>query len=148
MQIEYVARTLLKPLLDEKVSIIEVKGTSESQWVNDIHGQLKGSVFQAGCSNWYMNEFGRNAASWPGYASTFWKETLIPRPGVFMNEGGSKLWFLKRLSRWLRTTSPTTYGLGVVLVLVGAWRRNPNIREVVRRAVELASTRARSLVAT
>src|SRR5690242_18627135 len=71
VQVDYVARTLLKPILDREASIIEVKGTAENQWVNDIHSQLNGSVFQAGCSNWYINEYGRNAASWPGYASTY-----------------------------------------------------------------------------
>ncbi|KAF2799542.1 monooxygenase [Melanomma pulvis-pyrius CBS 109.77] len=137
VQIEYVARTLLKPLLDQQASIIEVKGTSENQWVNSVHGQLRGSVFQAGCSNWYINEFGRNAASWPGYASTFWKEASIPRFGVFEKKGGSKLWFLRRLSRWLRTTSSTAYGLSVFLMVLGLWR-NENFRGFIWRTADVA----------
>ncbi|KAF2111919.1 hypothetical protein BDV96DRAFT_526304 [Lophiotrema nucula] len=147
VQIEYVARTLLKPLIDRQADVIEVKSTAENQWVNSIHAQLKGSVFQAGCSNWYINEFGRNAASWPGYASTYWKETCIPRFGVFRYEGGSSLWFLRTLSRWIRTTSGTTYGLGVLLVLAGLYRRNAGFRDGLRQAVKGFVTRARSIAA-
>jgi hypothetical protein len=128
VQIEYVARTLLKPLIDQKASMIEVKATAENQWVNDIHRQLKGSVFEAGCSNWYINEHGRNAASWPGYASTYWKETCIPHPGVFVKKGGSMLWFFRTLSRWLRTTSWRMYGLGAMLIVVGLTRKNGGLR--------------------
>jgi hypothetical protein len=118
VQVEYIARTLLAPIIDGRASVIEVRATAEDQWVNGIHGQLKGSVFAAGCSNWYINEFGRNAASWPGYASTFWKETLLPKPGSFNIAAGSKLWPLHTLSRWLRTTNRVTYAiLALTLVL-------------------------------
>ncbi|ORX97011.1 monooxygenase [Clohesyomyces aquaticus] len=146
VQIEYVARTLLAPLVDMKASIIEVKGTSENKWVNSIHGQLKGSVFQAGCLNWYINEHGRNAASWPGYASTYWKEALIPHPGAFVSKGGSKLWFLRRLSRWLRTTSSTTYSLAIILIGIGIWGRNVAFRDLLRRATAIMTERVTKLV--
>lgn len=63
VQVEYIARTLLAPIIDGRASVIEVRATAEDQWVNGIHGQFKGSVFAAGCSNWYINEFGRNATS-------------------------------------------------------------------------------------
>ncbi|KAF2731393.1 monooxygenase [Polyplosphaeria fusca] len=133
VQIEYVARTLLAPIINRRAAVIEVKSTAENQWVNGIHEQLKGSVFQAGCSNWYINEFGRNAASWPGYASTYWKETLVPRSGVFVSRGGSRMWGFNALGRWMRTTSSTTYGLGVVLIMLGLWRRNSEFRDVLKR---------------
>ncbi|KAF2009747.1 NAD(P)-binding protein [Aaosphaeria arxii CBS 175.79] len=87
VQVDFVARNLLAPLIDHKASILEVKASKESQWVNDIHRQLQGSVFAAGCTNWYINEHGRNAASWPGYASTYWKEASIPRFGIFNKQG-------------------------------------------------------------
>jgi len=70
-QIAFVARTLLAPIIDEDVSIVEVKATAEDRWVNGIHHQLRGSVFAAGCSNWYINDNGRNSASGPGYVSPF-----------------------------------------------------------------------------
>lgn len=123
VQIEYVARTLLAPIIDRRAAVIEVKATAENQWVNSIHGQLEGSVFSAGCSNWYINEHGRNAASWPGYASTFWKETLVPRFGVFKYNGGTSSWPLRMVLRWFRTASRWTWTALTMLVLVFAWRR-------------------------
>ncbi|KIX00872.1 uncharacterized protein Z518_09937 [Rhinocladiella mackenziei CBS 650.93] len=120
VQVEYIARTMIAPIIDRRASVIEVKATSENQWVNSIHDQLKGSVFAAGCSNWYINEFGRNAASWPGYASTYWKEALIPRWGVLTFTGGSKFWVWNTIYRWLRTTSRLTYL--VLFLALSSWR--------------------------
>jgi hypothetical protein len=132
-----VARTLVAPLLDKRASIIEVKGTAESQWVNRIHHQLKGSVFAAGCSNWYINEFGRNAASWPGYASTYWKEALIPRWGVFDQSGGEKSWFLNALRRWFRTMSPMTYTFVAIALFSIALRRSGRLYDRLLRVLHL-----------
>lgn len=130
VQVEYVARTMLAPLLDGQASVIEVKATSENQWVNSIHDQLKGSVFAAGCSNWYINEYGRNAASWPGYASTYWKETLIPRWGVLNKTGGSKWWLLNTLRRWLRTTSTAAYCLAFLVLVSWRLRKTDILRQM------------------
>jgi hypothetical protein len=119
-QIAFVARTLLAPIIDERAAIVEVKATAEDRWVNGVHSELRGSVFAAGCSNWYINDNGRNSASWPGYASTFWKETLIRRPKDFLVVKKSSLWFFNMTSRWIRTTAWTTYGLvGLLLGLLG-----------------------------
>jgi hypothetical protein len=119
VQIEYVARTMIAPIIDGRASMIEVKDTAENQWVNSVQHQMSGSVFEAGCSNWYINEFGRNAASWPGFASAFWKETLIPRRGIFVTSKGSKSWMLNTGIRWLKTTSIVTYAiLGLLLSIV------------------------------
>jgi len=100
---------MLAPIIDQRITTLEVKATAEEQWVNRIHNELRGSVFSSGCSNWYINDNGRNSASWPGYASTYWKETLIPRRGVFLRDHKSRMWLLNTIFRWLRTTSLTTY---------------------------------------
>ncbi|KAF2025004.1 monooxygenase [Setomelanomma holmii] len=132
VQVEFVAQNLLAPIIDRRHDIIEVKATAESQWVNSIHKQLQGSVFQAGCSNWYINEHGRNAASCPGYASTYWKEACIPRPGVFVTKGGSSF--------------STTYGLGMLLIALGLWGKNETFRRVLMDAFKLTSGRIVSIL--
>ncbi|KAJ8080125.1 hypothetical protein PM082_016953 [Marasmius tenuissimus] len=145
VQVEYIARSLLAPIIDRRADVVEVKATAENQWTNDIHHQLEGSVFQAGCSNWYMNEYGRNSASWPGHASLFWKATRIPRWGVFGMEGGSKVWILKRLWRWAKTTSFTTYGLGVfVLAIVLGNRRHGELMGNIWKVADRLRLRALS----
>lgn len=109
VQVDYLARTLIAPIIDRRLRMLEVKPTSEDQWVNAVHRELSGSVFEAGCSNWYINPFGRNSASWPGYASTYWKEALEPQIGVFKTRPGSRTWFINTISRWIRTSGPATY---------------------------------------
>lgn len=109
VQVEYLARTLLAPIIDHRISSLEVKPTAENQWVNSLQAELKGSVFEAGCSNWYINPHGRNSASWPGYASTYWKETLKPQVGVFNKVYRSKFWIGNSVWRWIRTTKKETY---------------------------------------
>jgi hypothetical protein len=131
-QVAFVARTLLAPIIDQRAAIVEVKATAEDQWVNGIHSELSGSVFTAGCSNWYINDNGRNSASWPGYASTFWKETLIRRPNDFLIVKKSNLWFFNMMGRWIRTTGYSTYGILVVLLIFSALRRGSAYAELLR----------------
>lgn len=145
-QIEYIARTMLAPIIDQRASIIEVKGTAEDQWVNSIHGQLRGSVFTAGCSNWYINDYGRNSASWPGYASSYWKETLIPRRGIFVRSSGSKGWFMKMMLRWIRTTNPETYGLLGILLGLTLWKNSSEARRAMGSVFRMTGSRLTGLV--
>lgn len=127
VQAEYIARTMIAPLLDRKISTLEVKGPSEDQWVNNVQSQLKGTVFEAGCSNWYINQSGRNSASWPGYASTYWKETLIPRPGDFIMTHSSRLWVLNMIKRWIFTSRKLTFGVVAALVALGLQEGNATL---------------------
>lgn len=83
--------------------------------MNAVQSELKGTVFEAGCSNWYINQHGRNAASWPGYASSYWKEALIPQSGIFREHTHSRMWLANTLLRWIRTTSKGTYGLMAIV---------------------------------
>jgi len=139
VQVEYIARTLVTPIIDGRASVVEVKETAEDQWVNSVHSQLNGSVFAAGCSNWYINEYGRNAASWPGYASRYWWETLKPRLGIFKTAGGSALWPVFTVMRWLRTTSTLTYSIALLLLISIPLRRETGFAQrlwgIVGRAV-------------
>jgi hypothetical protein len=145
VQVEYVARTLLAPIIDRRALVVEVKATAEDQWVNSIHNQLSGSVFAAGCSNWYINEFGRNAASWPGFASTFWKETLKARPDVFNTSGGSRFWATNMLKRWLRTTSASSYLILFTLLSVSVLRRNSIAEQRLSSMMRVAIARIRGI---
>jgi hypothetical protein len=118
VQVGYLARTLLAPIIDHRISSLEVKPTAEYQWVNALQAELKGSVFEAGCSNWYINTHGRNSASWPGYASTYWKEALKPQVGMFKEVPRSKLWIFNTIWRWIRSTKKESYGM-VFFALAG-----------------------------
>jgi hypothetical protein len=117
VQVEYIARTMIAPVIDKKLSTLEIKAPAENQWASDIQHQLKGTVFSAGCSNWYINKMGRDSASWPGYASTYWKETLIPRPSDFIKTYSSRFWWVNTMKRWILTSRKMTFGLAALVAI-------------------------------
>ncbi|KAF1984630.1 FAD/NAD(P)-binding domain-containing protein [Aulographum hederae CBS 113979] len=96
VQVDYLAKTLFRPLMDGVADTVEVKEGPENDFVADIDQELSGTVWTAGCSNWYINADGRNSASWPGYALNFWRRTLFPKWKDFTMEGGSSFWILKK----------------------------------------------------
>lgn len=124
---EYLARTLIAPIIDGRISSLEVKATAENQWVNSLQRELKGTVFEAGCSNWYLNTHGRNSASWPGYASSFWRETRKSQSGVFKKTPGSVFWIFNAFTRYVRTTSKWTIA-AVVLSLAAVMSSSGGIQ--------------------
>jgi hypothetical protein len=122
VQVSYLAHSLFAPIIDQRASVIEVKEEAENVFVNKIHQRLAGSVFAAGCSNWYINEFGRNSASWPGYCRTYWLSTALPQGSKFLMSGGSKMGPIYRFTRWIRTSA---IKLVVTLLLVSLARYGP-----------------------
>ncbi|KAF9886168.1 hypothetical protein FE257_011993 [Aspergillus nanangensis] len=120
VQVEYIARTLIAPMIDQRISRLEVRAGVENRWVNNLQSELRGSVFESGCSNWYINQHGRNSASWPGYASTYWRESWKSQAGVFHIAAQSNWWMLNTLRRWIRTTRKESYLL-MALTIAGLW---------------------------
>jgi len=104
VQVEYIAKTLISPILDRYADVIEVKPEAEEKFIDDLDGILEHTVFSAGCSNWYINSAGRNSASWPGLASTFWKAAMFPKWKDFETNGGSRSWAVRRAIRSLRNS--------------------------------------------
>ncbi|KAL2826262.1 hypothetical protein BDW59DRAFT_171915 [Aspergillus cavernicola] len=143
VQVEYIARTLIAPIIDRRIRSLEVKATAENQWVNQVQSDLRGSVFEANCSNWYINKHGRNSASWPGYASSYWKEALKPQLGVFIESPRSSLWTFNTVIRWIRTTNKETYAALTVLLAGLIWKKETvqlnSLREVYAGFIRLLS---------
>ncbi|KAL3417060.1 monooxygenase [Phlyctema vagabunda] len=118
-QVDYAIKSLFTPLVNRWADVLEVKQTVEDYTTNAIHEQLNNTVFAGDCSNWYIGEFGRNAASWPGLARSFWFSTYFPDWSAFNTTGGSKLWPLFATQRWLTTLKPfTKILLGVCIAIV------------------------------
>ena len=99
VQVDYAIKSLFTPILDRRAETIEVKRSAEDYETNKIHQKLRNSVFAGACSNWYMGDFGRNAASWPGTAASFWAKTMLPNWSAFDLEGGSNFWWLNAAVR-------------------------------------------------
>lgn len=98
---DYAVKALVKPIISGAADIIEVKETAENRTTNTIHLRLRDSVFAGKCSNWYIGDFGRNAASWPGMAIEFWFATLFPDRSAFVWTESRKSW-LTRFTRGLQ----------------------------------------------
>ena len=121
-QVDYAIKSLFTPLIDRWADVIEVKQTVEDYTTNEIHRQLNNTVFAGDCSNWYIGKFGRNAASWPGLARSFWFSTYFPDWSAFKVAGGSRFWPLYAAHRWLTTIKPSTMAFISLGLLATAFR--------------------------
>ena len=79
--INYALR-VIKPVLDGKVSAVEVKHDAEARHAEELQADLRKTVFGAGgCKSWYVNEdSGKswNAMTYPYSQPTFWYRCLFP----------------------------------------------------------------------
>ncbi|KAH6889220.1 hypothetical protein B0T10DRAFT_487563 [Thelonectria olida] len=120
-QAEYAVKSLIKPLVDGQAAVIEVRQAAEDRATNAIHDELRSTVFAGDCSNWYIGDYGRNAASWPGFARGYWLATLVPDWTAFNMTGGSVWWPVKAATRHAKTMSVYSK-LFVVACAVGVVR--------------------------
>ena len=111
VQADYISKTLFKPIIDHHANIVEVKEDAEEGFVHDIERKLQGSVFAAGCSNWYINAVGRNSASWPGKAADFWRQTMFPKWKAYELHDGDRSWPLRSAWRQVRTMGFASWAL-------------------------------------
>jgi hypothetical protein len=138
-QVAYAVESLFKPLIDRRANVIEVKQAAEDRETNSIHAELTSTVFAGDCSNWYIGKYGRNAASWPGFARSYWFRTLFPDWSAFNMVGGSMLWPFYRLRRLAGSLSPLTQALLGMTILAIVTRSS--FLEVVPTIVhDLAAT--------
>jgi hypothetical protein len=119
-QVDFAIKSLFAPILDNRASVIEAKQPAEDRETQKIHKELRNSVFVGACSNWYIGDFGRNAASWPGLALSFWAKTYFPNWSAFEMDGGSRFWALNASTRWLRVEKSIML---LLLVVVAAAMR-------------------------
>ncbi|OQU95626.1 hypothetical protein CLAIMM_01808 [Cladophialophora immunda] len=79
VQAEYVCKTFMEPILTGQAQTVVVKRSAEDYDCNGIQQKLKDSVWHAGCTNWTLDENGRNCTSFPGYVRSFWWKLYSPR---------------------------------------------------------------------
>lgn len=79
VQAEYIVQTFLEPLLTGRASTVVLKRSAEDYDCNLIQNKLEDSVWHAGCTNWTLNENGRNCTNFPGYVRSFWWKLYWPR---------------------------------------------------------------------
>ncbi len=82
-QTRYVGR-LIRRLHEERLRWIEPDPNVEASYNRDIQTANSQTVFSAGCSSWYVNEFGRVVNNWPSPATAYWKAMRTPNPAEFV----------------------------------------------------------------
>jgi cation diffusion facilitator CzcD-associated flavoprotein CzcO len=64
-QLNYVTKAISVALATN--SLIEPKEHIAARWTRDVQGKLSGTVWDTGCSSWYLNEAGENTTIWPDF---------------------------------------------------------------------------------
>lgn len=120
-QVDFTVKSLFKPILEKRATIIEVKQAAEDRTTNAIHQELNNTVFAGDCSNWYIGKYGRNAASWPGLARSFWWATYTPRWSDFNMSGASPWWPVHAVVREVITMSTASKTVLALATIVGVF---------------------------
>lgn len=128
---EFILKTLFAPIINKRAALVEVKEEAEDDFTSGVQTLLNGTVFSAGCSNWYINSQGKNSASWPGYAFSFWRATWFPRFQDFKLEGGSRLWYLRSAIRGFFRILLSKYTT-MLLLTVGMVKRERLIEYAIK----------------
>jgi len=50
---------------------MDVREDRQSRYCQVVQRGLEGSVWDAGCSSWYLDEHGRNTVNWPGFTFSY-----------------------------------------------------------------------------
>ncbi|KAI0424193.1 monooxygenase [Xylaria sp. FL1042] len=122
-QVDYAIKSLFIPLMDKRAKVIEVRQSAEDRETNAIHTELTNTVFAGDCSNWYIGDYGRNSASWPGLARTFWFRTYFPDWSAFNMSGGSCWWPVYAAKRVVKNNA-TPILVALLLGLIYSLRKN------------------------
>ena len=68
-QLNYVTRVVRAALDDD--ALIEPKAHIAARWTRELQAKLPGTVWDTGCSSWYLNDAGVNTTIWPDFTFKF-----------------------------------------------------------------------------
>ena len=69
-QMHYVLQCL-NTLEQQGASSMDVKPERQAHYVTKLQNKLSSTVWQSGCSSWYLNEQGRNVVNWFGFTFSY-----------------------------------------------------------------------------
>jgi hypothetical protein len=65
----------VKTLERTGAAYLAVRPDVQEEFNRELQDRLSTSVWQTGCSNWYVNEEGRNVNNWPGFTTEYRRRT-------------------------------------------------------------------------
>lgn len=116
--VDFAIEKLIKPLIDERATSVEIKAEAEDRWVNETQLKLQKMVWSGGCTNWALTDGGRNTASYPGTGQQLWFDYLKWDSKNYIRKGGSRFWILNAMRRWMQHRSIKSYISALVLAFV------------------------------
>ncbi|WP_433161553.1 flavin-containing monooxygenase [Kribbella sp. CA-247076] len=82
-QVRYVMQAL-HLLRRRGASYVEVRADAQDRFVGGIQGELGDTVWQSGCTSWYLDAAGRNSTIWPEFTVSYWRRTRRLDPADFV----------------------------------------------------------------
>ena len=73
-QIAYVMDAL-RSMEKQGAQAVELRKQAEDAYNEDLHEKLDGTVWNTGCSSWYVDDKGRNVTLWPDFTFAFRNQT-------------------------------------------------------------------------
>ncbi|KAF2096107.1 FAD/NAD(P)-binding domain-containing protein [Rhizodiscina lignyota] len=138
VQVEYIIKAMIKPILKNDFKVIDVKEAAETRYANDVQSRLKDMVWSAGCSNWNLDESGRNTTNSPDNTWLFWWQLYWPVWKDFNTSGGKGKHPMH--PAWKYAAGTLTLGiLGEVFVLRQAGTLKPLIEHLRHFGSAIAS---------
>jgi len=82
-QVRYVLQAI-RLLRRRGASYVEVREEAQQRFVDGVQGELGDTVWQSGCSSWYLDAQGRNPTIWPEFTVSYWRRTRRLDPTDFV----------------------------------------------------------------
>ena len=77
----------LRAMRDRGAATVEVRATAQDGFNADVDERMRGTVWETGCSSWYLDGTGRNAALWPDWTWRFRRRVARVREADYVLEG-------------------------------------------------------------
>ena len=78
---------LLKERDRRRARSVEVLPEVQAAYNTDLHRRSRRSVWESGCTSWYLDRHGVNRIAWPGTTAAFRRQTRRFRPGDYAFTG-------------------------------------------------------------
>ncbi|MGH3360312.1 MAG: flavin-containing monooxygenase [Nocardioidaceae bacterium] len=73
-QVEYIVKAM--QALDRRGDdFVDVRPEAERAFTSKVRAKLSGSVWESGCSSWYLDDAGRPVTVWPYFTFKYWADT-------------------------------------------------------------------------
>lgn len=89
VQVEFIIKTVVQPILSGAFKVIDVKQTAENLDASVVQSKLKSMVWSGGCSNWNLDKSGRNTTNYHDNTWKFWYQLWWPIWKDFNISGGT-----------------------------------------------------------